>query len=470
MITERSPVCLRNLVLEKVEMKNYSPKIRHLVGCGILLIILTVSFIGFAGWSVYSLLNQVEKAAEVVLPEELKEPKILRGEGFLSKTEMFKLPKLTPLQLITKSISISDDKQREQFTRREAAKKFFNFSDLRVCESEIIAVGEFGGYIFDLNGNLQRELYFEPIESILKISWYEQKIYRDTLHNLRIVDLENDGKCEFISFSSTDGAAVFDNQGKTIWRYGERSFDDLWKDITEAERDNEIYVTKAAIADLDGDGKTEYIVSRRNDGIRAFNLNKNEIWFQSDEFPTANFKLVDIEGDGKTELLGFQGKSSVVRDKKTGNALKELEINYGNEILPAEKPKEKIRFFEINDNRLKVSDIDNKILSDAEAPLSEVKITPEKTSIPDYVKDRERIYQPQAVWVSLEKGAPKFLAIIGSFTGFPRANLYIYDTKGNLVYHELLAEDAETIAVLPKTDGTEQILIGGKDTIWKFTK
>ena len=37
--------------------------------------------------------------------------------------------------------------------------------------------------------------------------------------------------------------------------------------------------------------------------------------------------------------------------------------------------------------------------------------------------------------------------------------------KRNLVYHELLNEDAETLAVLPSVDGREQLLVGGKDSV-----
>jgi hypothetical protein len=75
---------------------------------------------------------------------------------------------------------------------------------------------------------------------------------------------------------------------------------------------------------------------------------------------------------------------------------------------------------------------------------------------------------PKAILVALRKGEPKYLAVVGSFIGIPRANLYVYDGKGGLVYHELLPEDVETIASMPAGDGVEHILIGGKDTIWKY--
>jgi hypothetical protein len=70
--------------------------------------------------------------------------------------------------------------------------------------------------------------------------------------------------------------------------------------------------------------------------------------------------------------------------------------------------------------------------------------------------------------VKLQKNKTKFLAIIGAFIGLPRANFYVYTSEGKLVYHELLPQGAKTIAVLPHESGNDAILIGGKETIWKF--
>lgn len=68
----------------------------------------------------------------------------------------------------------------------------------------------------------------------------------------------------------------------------------------------------------------------------------------------------------------------------------------------------------------------------------------------------------------MKRDKPEYLAIVAVFIGIPRANLYIYEPNGTLVYHELLPEKAETIAVLPGENGLEQLLVGGKDTIWKY--
>jgi hypothetical protein len=136
-----------------------------------------------------------------------------------------------------------------------------------------------------------------------------------------------------------------------------------------------------------------------------------------------------------------------------------------------------------------LSDINNNILLQPAAPLSEIERKFEKPNVPSptpidlgngmrvvpvpmgegFGSNIEGVYQPKAVQVKLQKDKPKYLAIVAPFIGIPRAHFYVYDEKGTLVYHELLPEEAETITVLPTTTTTEEILVGGKDTIWKFT-
>jgi len=52
-----------------------------------------------------------------------------------------------------------------------------------------------------------------------------------------------------------------------------------------------------------------------------------------------------------------------------------------------------------------------------------------------------------------------------------RVVLCVYSADAKLVYHEILPEDAKTVAVLPAQNprGKEEFLIGGKTTIWRYT-
>lgn len=461
-------------------------KTQNFIGCGVLAIIITLGIIGYVGYSIFSFSDKSISKKDEMIPSQIKEAKILKGESFLAKTEIFRLNKLTFWQTILKGFTAKDKKEKEQFINSEVSKGIYGFDDIKVIGSEIIAVGKFGGYVFDLKGNLKREILFEPQLGEMSVYGIKTDRYYEALDELRIVETSKD-KYVFLTQSSVDGIHTYDQYGKTVWKFGDRN-NELTKDKTSAESEKEVYVTEVSMGDLDDDGIAEYLVSQKNDGIRAFDQQGKEKWFQPDDFPTAELQVVDIEGDGQTELFEFQGKSSKIRDRKTGNILKKLEIQ-GEEILPVEKSqqKEPIRFFEFYEGRLKIYDATNKIILNIEAPLSEVKreLPKDSTSTPKIESrdgqrivampdpnssvNSEGIYEPKSVWVSLEKDKPKYLAIIASFIGIPRSNLYVYNSKGDLVYHELLPEDAETITVLPNQNGNESILIGGKDTIWKFS-
>lgn len=142
-----------------------------------------------------------------------------------------------------------------------------------------------------------------------------------------------------------------------------------------------------------------------------------------------------------------------------------------------------MQFIDVSDNKLTCYDETGKKFIEAEAPLSDVRIKtpsrPPATPIDlgngiraepgdSFGNDTESVYQPKAVWVSLRRDKPKYLAVVASFIGIPRAHLYVYAPDGTLVYQELLPEDAETLAAIPANQ-SEEIVIGGKETIWKFT-
>jgi len=473
-----------------MKLSKLSPKTRILIGCGMLVLLVFLGIVGYAAWKAYSFFSRFGVVSEKIIPDELREPRVLKGADFLSKTEIFKLKKLSFTETVRKGATAKDEKEKQSIISSETKKDVYGFDDIKVCADELIAVGRFGGYVFGLDGNLKREILFEPKARKMKFLWSEHETYSDTLHNLRIIDLENDGQCEFISEDSIDGVTFFNNQGNVAWRYGETdiNLEDVWREKSQAESDEEVYVTNVSIVDLDDDGASEYIISRKNDGIRAFDLNKNEKWFQPDEYPTAEFRLVDIDGDGTGELLEFQGGSSKIRDKATGAVLKKLAISGGSDgilVFEDDKKKKLARLFEISENKFTLFDFNNKTVMETEAPLSEVKITIDKSKYPSatpiYVgnnmvampqefsgSDRESIYEPKAILAALRKDKPKYIVVVAPFISIPRAHLYIYEPNGNLVYHELLPEKAETLAAIPAANSNEEIIIGGKDTIWKF--
>lgn len=455
-----------------------------LIALSVIVVIFT-AFIGYGIYSVYNFFSKIGTVSESEIPNELKEARILTGNGFVNKSEYFKLDSEQLLKTFGKGSAIQDEKKRSEYVNSQTSRQFFGFDNIKVCGEEIVAVGKFGGFVFAKDGSVSREIIFEQKAQKVKIGFIEHESYRTTLDNVEIYDFEGDGRCEFFSYSSLDGVVIFDSEGKAIWRYGENELDlsKLWNEKSEKEKKEEQWITGAFAGDLNNDGIGELIVTRKNDGIRVFDVNHKEIWFQKDEFPTAKYKIFDTDGDGKNDILEFQGAGSALRNAQNGEKLKDLKLDYGLEDVIFSKDKNgknNAYFFKIDENKIELFDIENKLLWKSDAPLSLVKKEKPKAdktpimignevAVPsEYVDDSESIYQPKAVFVKLKADAPEYLAVIGSFISIPRSDLYIYDNTGKLVYHELLPENAVTITGSQLTNGKQEILVGGKSLIWKY--
>lgn len=436
-------------------------------------------FAGVGGYSVYkaySFFSQIGKSRE--MPDEIKEARILKGAEILSKKEMFKMDEQGLLKTIGDGAKEPDKKQRQKIILSRTARRIYNFSDIKIVGNELVAVGQFGGFVFDFDGKLKRDILFEPSAEKIKIGWYEQDNYQSNLENLKIVELEKN-KPGFSSFGSMQGFRVFNENGDQIWTYGKEAVDlsIIWQD--EKERDKRIdeakNVLEAAVGDLDNDGIAEYAVAVKNEGIHLFDRSGKEKWFVKDEFPGSPLQFNDFDGDGKSELFELGGNSRIFDEN--GKVIRELKGGDSSDAVLFHENKDKKRsviFCDLYKNKIKCDDDTNKLFIEFDAPLSEIpKKDPKKVDIPgypgmSYMDDSENASKPQAVWVNFKKDKPRYLAVVAPFMGFPRGHFYLYDEKGALVYHELLPENSETIAVVPSANETQEIVIGGKATIWRY--
>ena len=438
--------------------------------------LLCAGMIGYAVYKVYSFFSQIELAHE--MPDEIREARILKGVNLLHKTEMFKVNAQGLLKTISDVANTKDEREVQKTIRSGTARENSSFSDIKIVGDEIVAVGSFGGFVFDLNGKLKREISFEPSEEKIKIGRYEQTYDQPDLGNLKIAELEKN-VLGFFSYGSMQGFTVFDKNGKQIWSFGKEQIDlsIMWQDGKERDKSfqNKKYVIEAAVGDLDNDGFAEYIVAVQNDGIRAFNHNGIEQWFQPDKFPSGSLQIADIDGNGKKVLLQI-GIKSRIRDAN-GHIIRELKCFEPNGLIAIDENRNKkksIVVCNIQENRLECVDENANVVMDGDAPLSAIpKKNPKKVTVPfhpelTYVDDCERAAFPKAVWVAFRKDQTKYLAVVHSFIVLPRSHFYLYDIKGNLVYHEILPEGAKTIAVIPAANEDQEIIIGGKSTIWRY--
>lgn len=450
-----------------------SPKTQNLIGCGVITAILLIGVVSYGLWSVYSFFKNINTSAETPLPEELQQARVVTGGDFLVKAEVFKLSDEPYAQTIGKSVLISDEKERAKIVASSTARRFHNFSDLRLCGGELIAAGKFGAFAFDLEGKFKREILFKPTTEKIKIWWFEHNTYKQNLNHLQIVELKKNEPCGFIAYDSVAGATIYNDKGNIIWNYGKENSDlsELWAEKSDdAEEDK--YVLAATVGDLDGDESSEFIVAVNNDGVHAFNSSGSQKWFQPDDFPNGEFLITNL--NSAENWLVKCGSRSKILDKN-GNIVKSLKANDRCFVIKAEDGNNRLQFVDLNDNRLTLSNEDGAEILQADAPLSNIKLKePRKVDVPfhselSFTEDSESVYKPECIWANLQDGKDKYLAVVGDFTGLPRAQFYIYDAKGKLVYQEILPESAETITVLPNRNKTESIVVGGKNTIWKYS-
>lgn len=71
--------------------------------------------------------------------------------------------------------------------------------------------------------------------------------------------------------------------------------------------------------------------------------------------------------------------------------------------------------------------------------------------------------------VKLVKGQPEYFAVLLDYKLDERSVLYVYDSKGGLVYEEVLPESGAGIAAVPDGKiGTEKLLIGSNNQVWQY--
>src|SRR5690606_14920332 len=194
-----------------------------------------------------------------------------------------------------------------------------------------------------------------------------------------------------------------------------------------------------------------------------------------EEFPSRKLAIMDADGDGDNDVVQIGEK---VLDGRTGKVLYESKGRSGDCSLFTvdEEGKAQIHYVDISNGRLSYSDDEGKVIFETEAPLSLIKTNPPRNDIPgdetviDPYEVDENAPCSEAVLVKLTDDGPAFLAVVASYIGLPRSNLYIFDPAGALVYDELLPEEAETIEVMPTENGRVDLLVGGKDTIWRYAK
>lgn len=447
----------------------------------ILIVLTVVSALGIGliaafFWFIFSAFDRMDDLVDV--PAEIKEARVLTGGDLLSREDFFKLKTQSFFGLILQASTELDEEKKQQKAQSEMAKKIAGFSACYFdpAGNEIIFAGMFGAVVLDRSGNFKREVLFQLVTNKIKAGWYEGKNYSGAFTEFTIVDLDRDGSHEFVASGGMGGLAVFDSRGNGLWRHGKLDIDlgEVFDgDKRKKSQEKTVFIDGVTTGDLDGDGKEEVVFTTSQNEIVAFDSKGNEKWRREDKQPGRQLQVMDLNGDKKGEIVESNYSVPKIRDSE-GNPVKDTGkiIASGDNFFVSDDGKtKKLNFMRFAKNKLTVTGEDNKVIWEADAPFSEIKgrNVPMREQSPGDDSDKEYLYPIYTVQVKLQSSESKYLAVLGSYLRSNRAVLYIYSPEGKLVYNEILPEESKTLMALPRENGdTEDILIGGKQTIWRY--
>jgi hypothetical protein len=256
--------------------------------------------------------------------------------------------------------------------------------------------------------------------------------------NLDIIDIENDGECEYLSRGSwSSDAFLLDHKGMKIWTYG-----------------GSPGVDDTSPGDINQDGKAEFAVGfNGGGGVHLLSTQGKKTWQRSDG-NVWHVEMIDTNSDGRLEILHSNAAGQIVVRDASGNILRSSKptpyFSHFSICKWPDKTSRSYAFITYND-LCWILDYDGTTVAQLNAPycgtLGSAKATP----------------------VKLVKNQPEYFAVLVDFKQWNRSILYLYGHNKNLVYEEVLDGPNCSIAALPDKNGSDRLLIGGKNTVWEYT-
>jgi len=368
-------------------------------------------------------------------PAQLKEARIVVGKDFLAKSEFVKT------------------------TYLENIKGVGSFSDVAVGEFDphpgldVVVAGRSGALVFDRYGVQQGRSIFQFQTSSVKVGPFNTPKVDMSLGDVKVIDLEADGVCEYLARGGLDGGAVFDHQGKLIWTYGKYT-------------EEKTAIDDLTVGDLDGDGIAEFVVSWN--GIEVFDKFGKRRSQLPEKYSSSPIEVVDTNGDGKNEIVSID-QALRIRDA-TGQVIKSVDLPvYLGQFSLCKMPDRKAPvILGLKDSTLWLIDFEGKTVAQFNAPLSKFDDTVERINGEEF--HGTSVYKSKGVWIKLARDRPEYLAVINEFVALDRSVFDIFTPAGELVYQEVLPEECMSIAVLPPADpaSVPELLVAGERTVWRY--
>jgi hypothetical protein len=141
------------------------------------------------------------------------------------------------------------------------------------------------------------------IDSAGKLRWSAETDEASSVGAVAIGDLDGDGKGDVVAGTSDSGVFAFSGRGKPLWRLNTKL------PGAKMRKEEMLWLRSVAVADLDGDGRSEVLCGSRPHGlVTAIAGDGRPLWRKN--FPeavgrwsTALVEPLDLTGDGKPEIV-----------------------------------------------------------------------------------------------------------------------------------------------------------------------
>jgi hypothetical protein len=255
--------------------------------------------------------------------------------------------------------------------------------------------------------------------------------------HVEIIDVNADGICEFMNRGSWScDASLIDHDGHTIWTYG-----------------GDPGVNDMCGGDMDGDGRFEFVVGfNGNGGVHLLDQDGKLKWKRTGG-NVWDVDLADVYNNGKLEIIHPGGFGEIIIGDGLGNILGSIKTaSLSPRFSICRWPTQKSREYVLSSGK------DFLFLSDFGKPITRLKAPLSGD-----------LSEARGVSAKIRGDQSEYFSVIEAFKQWNRSVLYVFDSKGVLVYQEILPETCESIAAitLEKT-GNESILLGGVGEIWQY--
>lgn len=359
-------------------------------------------------------LRQLISRSGADIPTELKEPKVIVGSNLVNKGVFLEDTALGEISSIA-------------------------YGHLRSGSGSVIAVvGQTGAIFLNEQADPIETVSFEPEAT----SAFGDTTGGDKRYGkIQIVDVDGDGSCEFLVRNSFRRAELIDHFGRTVWTYGEGYQGDSW-------------LGDMAAGDSNGDRRMEYFaLDLKGEGVVALDGQLLPIWRQR-AVRGGHIEVVDAQNNGKLDIVYDDHSQLVLLDSSSGRIISQNETgHYIGPFSLVRWPTTSGREYVLHKigDRIILIDFAGKTVAEYRAPLS------------------PRLLDVYGTTVKLRSSEASCFAAVAVDSSMKRSVLYIYDSAGELIYQELLAQICSSIAAFPLGEsGTEALLLGGEGRVLQY--